>query len=179
MKARILGVVCCAFLVAGAAGAQTKISGTLQCAKPDPNYSIEVGDKPGHTLSLQKDTCKWAATTEINGLKVVDDSGVATGESWTTKVTTGGSRVATMENGDKIFVTVHDSSPVKDGMPTNIEGKWTFTGGTGKMKGIKGSGTYKVTPAQDGTASVTVEGEYTIAPPPAPKAATPKPKPSK
>ena len=59
-------------------------------------------------------------------------------------------------------------------MPTAIEGTWTFTGGTGKMKGIKGHGTYKVTPAADGSASVTVEGEYTMPPVAPPKAATTK-----
>jgi hypothetical protein len=179
MKSRIMMVAGLAFLLVSAAGAQTKFTGSLQCSKPDPNYTIEVGDKPGHTLMLEKDACKWAPGTEIGGLKIVDDIGVGTGEAWATKVTTSGSRVATMDNGDKMYVSVHDSSPVKGGMPTAINGTFTISGGTGKLKGISGKGTYKVTPAADGTASVTVEGEYTIAPPPPPKATTPKPKTSK
>jgi hypothetical protein len=175
MKARIMTFAGLALLFVSAAGAQTKFTGSLQCAKPDPNYTIEVGDKPGHTYMLEKDSCKWAPGTQINGVTIVDDIGVGTGEAWSTKVTSSGSRVTTMDNGDKMLVSVRDSSPVKDGMPTAINGTFTITGGTGKLKGITGKGTYKVTPAADGSASVTVEGEYTIAPPAPKKAATPKP----
>jgi|HubBroStandDraft_6_1064221.scaffolds.fasta_scaffold323084_2 hypothetical protein len=175
MKTRIMMFAGLALLLVSTAGAQTKITGTLQCTKPDPNYSIDAGDHPGHTYTLEKDTCKWTSDTLFNGLKIVDDSGVGTGEAWATKVVTTGSRVATMDNGDKMFVSIRDSSPVKDNMPTDIEGTFTITGGTGKLKGIKGKGTYKVTPAADGSASATVDGEYTIAPPAAPKAAPAKP----
>jgi hypothetical protein len=173
MKKRIMMLAGLALLLVSAAGAQTKFTATLQCAKPDPNYNVEVGDRPGHAYFLTKDSCTWDASSMINGMKVTADSGAGTGEATATKVTSSGSRMATMENGDKLFASVHDTSPVKDGMPTDIEGTWTFTGGTGKMKGIMGHGTYKVTPAADGTASVTVEGEYTMPAPAPPKAATP------
>ena len=170
MKSRLMVVAGVAFMLASAVSAQTKFSGTAQCAKPDPNYTIEVGDQPGHTYTLEKDSCKWTSGTEINGLKIGDDNGVGTGEGWATKMTSSGSRVATMDNGDKMFVSTKDSTPVKDKMPTNIAGTFTITGGTGKLKGIKGHGTYKVTPAADGTASVTIDGEYTMPAPAAPKA---------
>jgi hypothetical protein len=170
MKIRIMTVAGLAFMLASAVGAQTKFSGTVQCSKADPNYTVDVGDHPGHSFNLSKGSCKWGADTQINGMKITDDTGVETGESTATKATTIGTRVVTMENGDKFFATVHDSSPVKDGKPTNIEGMFTITGGTGKMKGIKGHGTYKVSPAADGTASVTVEGEYTMPAPAVPKA---------
>lgn len=175
MKTRIMAVAGLAFLLVFAVGAQTKFSGTVQCAKPDPAYTIDAGDRPGHTFTLEKDTCKWTTPTEINGLKFVEDIGVGTGEGWATKMAESGSRVATMDNGDKLFVSTHDSSPVKDNMPTDIEGTFTFTGGTGKLKGIKGKGTYKVTPAADGSGTATIEGEYTVPPPAPPKAPPAKP----
>ena|ERR1700722_13841380 len=171
MKIRIMTVAGLAFMLASAVGAQTKFSGTVQCPKPDPNYTVDAGDHPGHSFNLSKGSCKWGADTQINGMKITDDTGVETGESSATKTTTTGIRVVTMENGDKFFAAVHDSSPVKDGKPTDIEGMFTITGGTGKMKGIKGHGTYKVIPAADGTASVAVEGEYTMPTPAAPKPA--------
>jgi hypothetical protein len=34
--------------------------------------------------------------------------------------------------------------------------------GTGKLKGIKGKGTFKGTPNADGTMSYAIEGEYSI-----------------
>jgi hypothetical protein len=175
MKIRLMMVAGLVCMLASAVGAQTKFTGTVQCAKPDPNTAIEVGDHPGHSYNVQKDTCTWGADTLIAGMKITADYGVGTGETTATKSTSSGSRVATMENGDKFFASIHDSSPVKDGMPTDIQGTFTITGGTGKLKGIKGHGTYKVTPAADGSASVTVEGEYTIAAAAAPKAAPAKP----
>lgn len=163
MKIRVMAIAGLAFMLASAVGAQTKFTGTVTCAKPDPNTAIEVGDHPGHSYTIEKDSCTWGADTLIGGLKITSDTGVGTGEMTATKITSTGSRTATMENGDKFFASVHDSSPVKDGKPTDIEGAFTITGGTGKLKGIKGHGTYKVTPNADGSASVTVTGEYTIA----------------
>jgi hypothetical protein len=44
----------------------------------------------------------------------------------------------------------------------SAEGKWSFGGGTGKLKGLKGKGTYKGKGAPDGTLTVEVEGEYEL-----------------
>ena len=41
------------------------------------------------------------------------------------------------------------------------EGTWTFAGGTGKLKGIKGKGTYKCKPSGDNV-DCDVEGEYRL-----------------
>jgi hypothetical protein len=169
MKIRMMTVAGLVLMVASAAGAQTKFSGTVTCAKPDPNYTVDAGDRPGHSFTLVKESCKWTDTL-INGMKITDDTGAATGENTPTKSTSAGTRIVTMENGDKFFASVHDSSPVKDGQPTDIEGQFTITGGTGKLKGIKGHGKYKVTPNADGSASVTVTGEYMM-----PAAGAPKP----
>jgi hypothetical protein len=170
MKIRMMAVASLAFMVASAVGAQTKLTGTVTCAKPDPSYTVEVGDMPGHVYGLDKSSCTWGADTLINGMKITADTGTGTSESTATRTTSSGSRMATMENGDKFFASVHDSSPIKDGKPTDISGTFTINGGTGKLKGIKGKGTYKVTPNADGTATVAVEGEYTIPAPAAPKA---------
>jgi len=169
MKIRIMTVAGLVFMLASAVGAQTKFTGTVTCAKPDPNYTIDAPDHPGHSYSLEKDSCSWGADTLINGLKITADTGVGTGEMTATRATSSASRVATMENGDKFFASIHDTSPVKDGVPTDIEGQFTITGGTGKLKGIKGHGTYKVTPNADGSASVSVRGEYTVPAPASPK----------
>jgi hypothetical protein len=62
---------------------------------------------------------------------------------------------------------------VKDGKPQPSKGTWSYTGGTGKLKGITGKGTYTVTPNADGGGVVDVEGEYAI-PAAAPKKAAAK-----
>jgi hypothetical protein len=50
----------------------------------------------------------------------------------------------------------------KDGKPDAAEGSWSYTGGTGKLKGLKGKGTFTGKAAADGTVTYEVEGEYTL-----------------
>ena len=57
--------------MAATAGAQTKISGIMQCNKPEPSYSIEVGDRPGHIMLLGKQTCAWTGP-DMGGEKTKD-----------------------------------------------------------------------------------------------------------
>jgi len=165
MKGRILSIVVLVFGFAAVAGAQTKISGTAHCAKGDPSYSIEVTDHPGHTWMLEKAACTWSTPIEIAGIKTKEGVDVRSIESTATKMTSNGTHVDTMENGDKFYVTFHDTASVKDGKPGNAMGTWSFTGATGKLKGLKGKGTYVGKFQADGSVEVDVEGEYSIAPP--------------
>ena len=41
-------------------------------------------------------------------------------------------------------------------------GTWSFTDGTGKLKGIQGKGTFKGSPNADGTMTYQVDGEYSL-----------------
>lgn len=71
--------------------------------------------------------------------------------------------VTTMANGDKLYVSSSGTSKMKGEALDSGSGKWTFTGGTGKIRGIKGSGTYKLTGNPDGSVTVEIEGDYTRA----------------
>jgi hypothetical protein len=177
MRARIMMFAGLTLLLVSAAGAQTKITGKANCAKPEVVGTADAGDKAGHTLTIQKAACTWSAGLEMAGAKAKDGADVEVVETWATKSTTNGTHVSNMDNGDKFFVSFHDTTPLKDGMPAGpIHGTWSFTGGTGKLKGLTGKGTYTVTPNADGSGAVDVEGDYTI-PPPAPmKSSTPKKK---
>ena len=42
------------------------------------------------------------------------------------------------------------------------QGTWSFVGGTGKLKGIKGKGTYKGKPDPEGNLIFDIEGEYEL-----------------
>jgi len=176
MKARVLGVVLVVFAFAAAAGAQTKITGAAHCAKGDPAYNVDVTDHAGHTMMLEKAACTWTTPIEIAGIKTKDGEDVRFIEATATKMTSSGTHVSTMENGDKFYVTFHDTAPVKDGKPGDAMGAWSFTGATGKLKGLKGKGTYTGKFQADGSVDVTVEGEYTMAPAAPAPAAKPKAK---
>ena len=174
MKLRLVCAVGLVALFASVAGAQTKVSGAQKCDKPEVVGTQEVTDKAGHTMSLVKYSCKWTTPMEMEGLKTKDGASVAFSDVTATRASADGTYVENMENGDKYFVSFRDSSAMKDGKPGAAKGTWSYTGGTGKLKGVSGKGTYGVTVNADGTASVTVEGEYSIAAPAMKKTTTKK-----
>jgi hypothetical protein len=175
MKSRIMMGAGLALLLVSAAGAQTKITGTQNCAKPDVVSTTDAGDKPGHALLVEKGSCTWTTGMQMAGGSSKDGSSVEFMEVWTTRAANNGTYVGTMDNGDKFFVSYHSTNTMKDGQPTGpVKGTWSYTGGTGKLKGITGKGTYTATPNADGSSVVAVEGDYTIPAPAAPKPKTTK-----
>ncbi|MGC2764084.1 MAG: hypothetical protein WB607_01140 [Candidatus Acidiferrum sp.] len=70
-----------------------------------------------------------------------------------------GVSVETFDSGDKIFYTYEATGTMKDNAFQAGENKYQITGGTGKMKGIKGSGTGTA----DGGLEYSCTGEYTLA----------------
>ncbi len=143
--------------------AQTKISGTVQCGKPDEQHALEVGDNPGHSLMISKGKCTWTKPMEIAGTQTKEDAGTNFDDVHGSKSEGHGYVVGTMANGDTMHVRTHGSGTLKDGAVESASGTWSFTGGTGKLKGVKGKGTYKGKGAPDGSATYEVEGEYTVA----------------
>lgn len=147
--------------IASAAAAQTKVSGTLQCGKADPSYTLEVGDHAGHVWTLTKTACTWTKPIEIGGVQAKDGVSAGSGDVSGDKQIEHGFHVDTMSNGDKLYVRYSGTTKLKDGAPVTIEGTYTFAGGTGKMKGVKGKGTYKGgAPNADGAIAFAIEGTY-------------------
>jgi hypothetical protein len=137
-----------------------KISGTASCGKPDPSYSIGVDDPGKHTMMLDKAPCTYTKPMEIEGEQTKDGYSVASANSAGTTAHTSGIHVDTMSNGDKMAVHFQGTDTMKDGKIQTSEGTWTFTEGTGKLKGIRGKGTYKGKPDDKGNVVYEVEGEY-------------------
>jgi hypothetical protein len=145
------------------ANAQTKISGTVKCNKPEPAYKLEVGDRSGHAMYLEKTNCTAMQAFEVGGSKYKEGYSISISEETATRDVGNGTHVSVFESGDKAFVSFRSSLPQKDGKTVGDSvGTWSYTGGTGKLKGIKGKGTYKVTPNDDGTVTIAVEGEYDL-----------------
>jgi len=141
--------------------AQTKVSGKAHCPKAESN-SQDVGDKPGHLLLLQKQTCTYTTEMEIAGAKTKEETDVFTTDMNGAMGHDNGYGVLTMDNGDKFALRFSGSTKMSKDKTGAFEGKWLFTSGTGKLKGIKGGGTYKGTAAADGSNDFDVEGDYTI-----------------
>jgi hypothetical protein len=163
MKHNSLGLTVLLAAFAGSALAQTHISATLKC--PEAVFSqppIEVGDQAGHVLMVSKMSCTFSKPAEIAGLKTTTHSSAEFVEMTGGKFQDRGYAVVTMENGDKLYARSQDTGIMKDGGTFTDEGTWTFTGGTGKLKGIKGKGTNKTSGVAGRGEEVQLEGEYSL-----------------
>ena len=160
MKVRTASVVVLAFLFASAAAAQIKVAGKQHCPKPLALATTEAGDEAGHTMTLEKATCTWLIPFQMVGEKSKEGTFVAFSERSSTHAATNGTYVGTMDSGDKFYVRFHWAT-LKDRDPGSVKGDWAFTGGTGKLKGITGKGTYTATENDNG-GEVNMEGEYSV-----------------
>ena len=160
---RMKFVLVCGLVVtmATAASAQSKFSGTQQCAKPDPVYTVPVGDRPDHMISLVKDKCTWTGG-EIGGVQLKDEDDTIVSDISGSRARDRGHGVATLASGDKAFVQFQGTTTLKDKAPVTGQGTWSFTGGSGKLKTLKGKGTYKGKWNPDGTSTLEIEGEYQL-----------------
>jgi hypothetical protein len=143
--------------------AQAKISGTLNCAKPDVNSSAEVPDAAGHMVMLSKANCSWSSPLVIAGSKTTTAVDVGLSEAHGASAMGHGYSVSSTDNGDKVTASYQGAVKMNQDGSSTFKGTWKFTSGTGALEGIKGSGTYTGTGAADGTAVGDIQGHYTLA----------------
>jgi hypothetical protein len=162
MKTRFGSLLFLGVLVAVSLSAATKTSGTAMC-KSDPASPAPVAEseQPNHSFAIGKAQCTWTGFP-VAGQEYKEGVSISLGEISGDTNSYHGYHVATTATGDKTVSKFEGSGKLKDGKPVGESGTWTFTSGTGKLKGIKGKGTYKGTPNADGTMTYKVEGEYTL-----------------
>ena len=152
MRRTLIAIALVCF-VAATAAAQTKFSATAQCGQPDSQHELPVGDGPDHSLSLEQVKCSYSKPMEIAGAKSVSTLITISNEVSRDIIRGRGCQVATMDSGDKVFIS-HEGT----GTPEGQDGTWSITGGTGKLKGIKGKGTYSCS-----SSGCDIAGEYQLA----------------
>jgi hypothetical protein len=161
MKYKFL-CVCGLFAIAAAATpAQTKHSFSGKCGKADVTNSIPAGDKEGHAFMLQQGKCD--SKGEVGGAKSKQGTFSEHDEANGTQLKGWGVYAETFDSGDKIFYAYQTTGTTKEGALVTGGNKYQITGGTGKMKGIKGSGNCKLTGNASGGLDYACTGEYTIA----------------
>jgi hypothetical protein len=159
MKYKVLWAVF-AFVVM-MASAQTKSSMSGRCGKPDVQQNIPAGDQSDHVFTLGQGKC--ATKGEVGGTASKEGTFSEHGDVAGNRSKAWGVYVETFDSGDKIFYTYQATATMKDGALQTGQNKYQITGGTGKMKGIKGSGTCKTTGNPDGGLDYSCIGEYTSA----------------
>ena len=164
MRLKAIGTLLIVLATAAVAAAQTKVTGTLQCGKPEAEHALPAGDSPDHVFSMSKVSCNWIKPMEVGGTQ--SKLGVSTGVDEITgdSAQGHGQHVSTAATGEKTFVRYKGSATIKNGAPQSVDGTWSYTGGTGKLAGITGKGTYKGKANPDGTMTYEVEGEYQLPP---------------
>jgi hypothetical protein len=158
---RLTTLVVCVLGCASLATAQTKFTGIAKCGAPDSQQAVDAGDAPDHKLMLIKQSCTWTSQYEIAGLKSATATLALFSDAAGSRSHDRGYVVNTMDNGDKAIVRFSGTATLKAGSPPATQGAWTFAGGTGKLKGLKGSGTYKGVPIAEGIED-HIEGTYSL-----------------
>ena len=161
MRKFTLAVTILLLATVSAVGAQTKAAGTIACAKATVQHAIPVGDQPGHSFSISQVKCTWSKPMTIAGGQ--NKEGTPTQFDDITGNTSHfhGNFVDTMANGDHGFYTYSGTATLANGVVVSAEDKWTMTGGTGMLKGFKGSGTCKGKGSPDGAVTWDCEGTHT------------------
>ncbi|HEY3204134.1 MAG TPA: hypothetical protein VGL03_10780 [Thermoanaerobaculia bacterium] len=162
MKTRFGSLLVLGVLVAVSLSAATKTSGTATCksdpASPPP---VTVSDKPNHSFAVGKAQCTWTGFL-VAGQQYKDGVSVSLGEISGDTNSYSGYHVATTNTGDTSVSRFQGSGKLRDGKTVSETGTWTLTSGSGKLKGIKGKGTYKGTANADGSMTYKVDGEYSL-----------------
>lgn len=143
--------------------AQTKIAATIDCDKAEPRHVIPIPDRQGFAFVISQYKCTWPKSVGIAGAQSKDFVNTSFNEAAGPSVQSTAMGVSTFDSGDKTFSRSTGRFDLKAG---TITGKWTYTGGTGKLSGIKGGGTYfcKVKGPEPGVGySCDIKGNYTLA----------------
>ena len=144
-----------------ASAEEKKITGSGELVAILSQTKMYPGDDPQHEVTLSNlheiDRCDDPALDNAD-VKVVgvSDYTAGSGEHW-------GYRMVTLPDGDQTFASYEGTTVTvagEEGNPkTTFSGKWWYTSGTGKFKGIRGSGTYSGRMAETGL-TYEWEGSY-------------------
>jgi hypothetical protein len=154
--------VCFVFLFAVGARAQGTVDSQWNCGKATDEHSIDVGDQPGHAYVVSQAKCS-AAKGEIGGVQEKEGTATEFHDVMGNKLSWHGVFVETLASGDTIHISYKGTGTVSGGQFVSGSNTWTITGGTGKVKGIKGKGACKGKGNPDGTATWDCEGTYEAA----------------
>ena len=156
---RKLLLVALALLVsASVAMAQSKVDTKWHCPKATAEHKFDVGDVPDHSLWIGQGACD--AISSGGDLKEKTGKFTEFHDSWKASFNFHGYFNATTDDGDKVNYTYEGSASTDTTKPAS--NKWRIVSGTGKHKGIKGSGTCSGNPSADGSYDWECTGTYSM-----------------
>ena len=155
---KVLLVVAPILLFGSAAMAQSKIDTKWHCSKPSAQQKMDVGDMPDHSYAIAQGACN--ATSSGEGFAEKNGSYTEFQDIGKASTSVHGHFMVTMDNGDKVHYSYIGTASADATKP--MSNKWTIVSGTGKEKGIKGSGTCSGKAGADDSSDWTCTGTYTM-----------------
>jgi hypothetical protein len=152
--------VVCFTIPAVAAQGQTALNTSWKCTTVEPVSAVPVTGQADHAYSVYAVKCS-ATKGSIAGVKEKEGTATEFAESMGNNSKGHGIFVETLSNGDMITYEYQASGVMNDKKPVSASNTWTMTSGTGKAKGIKGSGSCKGKGNPDGSLSLDCTGTYT------------------
>lgn len=138
--------------------AQNKVHTNWHCEKPAAENKFDVGDMPDHMYWIGQGTCSAISSEGA----FAEKSGQYTEFRDVRKAafSNHGRFNVTADNGDKIYYTYEGTGSTDVTKPAS--NKWKIVSGTGKYKGVKGSGACSGKPSADGSGDWDCTGTYTM-----------------
>ena len=155
---KLLLVALTLFVSVSVAMAQSKVDTKWHCPKATTEHTLDIGDTPDHSFYIGQGTCD--ATSSGGELKEKTGTFTEFHDAWKTSFNFHGYFNATTDNGEKVNYTYEGSASTDTTNP--VSNKWKIVGGTGKHKGIKGSGTCSGKASADGSYDWECTGTYSM-----------------
>src|SRR6266702_2842981 len=127
------------FLGAQVLGAQTKLSGAGTCGKPDVTHTFAIG-----------------------GLRSKGGTAVQSDEVSDSTSQFHGYFLDTMSDGNQAHYRYVGTTTLKDGVPQSAIWNWLFIGGTGTLRGLRGSGSCRAKSIGNGVSAWECTGSYQL-----------------
>jgi hypothetical protein len=152
-------LVALALLVFGSiAMAEDKVDTKWHCSKAAEEHKLDVGDAPDHSYWIGQGPCD--STSSSGGLKEKSGQYTEFHDAWKASFKFHGYFNSTTDNGDNVYYTYEGSASTDIAKPA--ANKWKIVSGTGKHKGIKGSGSCAGKVNDDGSADWECTGTYSM-----------------
>jgi hypothetical protein len=147
---------------AASALAQTKITMSGKCGKPDVQQMVPAADAPDHMMTLTQGKCVPTKAAEFGGSPGKQAAFAEHGELIGQNGRVTGTYVDTLANGEKVYYSYEATSVLQNGALQSMENKWKIVGATARLKGITGQGTCTGKGTSDGGLTFDCIGEYTL-----------------
>jgi hypothetical protein len=144
------------FSLASSVMAQTRLSATSVCQPASSHQTITIDDERRHSISIDQRTCRWTAPLPFGPSSSAEYIASGIDDVQVESSHDSGYAVGKTTSGDKYFIRYLGTANMKGGAPSHLAGTWTFTGGTGALRGLTGHGTYSAEPTSAGGMSFRI-----------------------